>query len=160
MSWFISKSPDAFIFITVFSSSKDSLCPFFPFSANELDRSKWDEDWDKSRGAFPFSEKLGEISDKIGSTIDDTLNKFRKKERDDSPDRIRWTVCTLHNAWLNAGFRMDPGYTLELTHPFMVGLIVVVMTTADWLPFCLQKSHHMLPFRCFLASVSHLFAVL
>nr|XP_043898298.1 clathrin interactor 1-like [Solea senegalensis] len=53
-----------------------------------LDRSKWDEDWDKSRGAFPFSEKLGEISDKIGSTIDDTLNKFRKKERDDSPDRI------------------------------------------------------------------------
>lgn len=61
---------------------------FFP-PANELDRSKWDEDWDKSRGAFPFSEKLGEISDKIGSTIDDTLNKFRKKERDDSPDRIR-----------------------------------------------------------------------
>ncbi|XP_026185046.1 clathrin interactor 1-like [Mastacembelus armatus] len=56
--------------------------------ANELDRNKWDEDWDKSRGAFPFSEKLGEISDKIGSTIDDTLNKFRKKERDDSPDRI------------------------------------------------------------------------
>uniref|UniRef100_A0A672HDD9 Clathrin interactor 1b n=1 Tax=Salarias fasciatus TaxID=181472 RepID=A0A672HDD9_SALFA len=56
--------------------------------ANELDRTKWDEDWDKSRGSFPFSEKLGEISDKIGSTIDDTLNKFRKKERDDSPDRI------------------------------------------------------------------------
>lgn len=62
----------------------------FPIAtANELDRTKWDEDWDKSRGAFPFSEKLGEISDKIGSTIDDTLNKFRKKERDDSPDRIR-----------------------------------------------------------------------
>lgn len=61
----------------------------FYLPANELDRSKWDEDWDKSRGAFPFSEKLGEISDKIGSTIDDTLNKFRKKERDDSPDRIR-----------------------------------------------------------------------
>ncbi|KAM7374538.1 hypothetical protein PAMP_007187 [Pampus punctatissimus] len=57
-------------------------------NSNELDRSKWDEDWDKSRGAFPFSEKLGEISDKIGSTIDDTLNKFRKKEREDSPDRI------------------------------------------------------------------------
>lgn len=57
-------------------------------NSNELDRNKWDEDWDKSRGAFPFSEKLGEISDKIGSTIDDTLNKFRKKERDDSPDRI------------------------------------------------------------------------
>lgn len=54
----------------------------------ELDRSKWDEDWDKGKGGFPFSEKLGEISDKIGSTIDDTLNKFRKKERDDSPDRI------------------------------------------------------------------------
>ncbi|TNM85168.1 hypothetical protein fugu_009346 [Takifugu bimaculatus] len=57
-------------------------------NSNELDRCKWDEDWDKSKGAFPFSEKLGEISDKIGSTIDDTLNKFRKKERDDSPDRI------------------------------------------------------------------------
>ncbi|XP_059208348.1 clathrin interactor 1-like isoform X2 [Centropristis striata] len=57
-------------------------------NSSELDRSKWDEDWDKSRGAFPFSEKLGEISDKIGSTIDDTLNKFRKKERDESPDRI------------------------------------------------------------------------
>uniref|UniRef100_A0A3B4B5W6 ENTH domain-containing protein n=1 Tax=Periophthalmus magnuspinnatus TaxID=409849 RepID=A0A3B4B5W6_9GOBI len=54
----------------------------------ELDRTKWDEDWDKGKGGFPFSEKLGEISDKIGSTIDDTLNKFRKKERDDSPDRI------------------------------------------------------------------------
>ncbi|KAK5887707.1 hypothetical protein CesoFtcFv8_016288 [Champsocephalus esox] len=57
-------------------------------NSNELDRSKWDEDWDKSKGAFPFSEKLGEISDKIGSTIDDTINKFRKKERDDSPERI------------------------------------------------------------------------
>ncbi|KAF7663552.1 hypothetical protein LDENG_00207890 [Lucifuga dentata] len=57
-------------------------------NSSELDRNKWDEDWDKSKGAFPFSEKLGEISDKIGSTIDDTLNKFRKKERDDSPDRI------------------------------------------------------------------------
>ncbi|XP_068600858.1 clathrin interactor 1-like [Brachionichthys hirsutus] len=56
-------------------------------NSNELDRSKWDEDWDKSRGAFPFSEKLGEIGDKIGNTIDDTLNKFRKKERDDSLDR-------------------------------------------------------------------------
>ncbi|XP_036380418.1 clathrin interactor 1-like [Megalops cyprinoides] len=50
-------------------------------------KGKWDEDWDKSKGAFPFSEKLGEISDKIGSTIDDTINKFRKKDRDDSPDR-------------------------------------------------------------------------
>lgn len=51
--------------------------------------SKWDEDWDKSKGAFPFSEKLGEISDKIGSTIDDTINMFRKKDREDSPDRFR-----------------------------------------------------------------------
>nr|XP_023700453.1 clathrin interactor 1-like [Paramormyrops kingsleyae] len=50
-------------------------------------RSKWDDDWDKSK-AFPFSEKLGEITDKIGSTIDDTINKFRKKDRDDSPDRF------------------------------------------------------------------------
>nr|XP_057943082.1 clathrin interactor 1-like isoform X1 [Doryrhamphus excisus] len=57
-------------------------------NSTELERSKWDEDWDKSRAAFPFSEKLGEISEKIGSTIDDTLSKFRKKERDDSPDRI------------------------------------------------------------------------
>ncbi|XP_076851229.1 clathrin interactor 1a [Brachyhypopomus gauderio] len=50
--------------------------------------SKWDDDWDGNKGAFPFSEKLGEISDKIGSTIDDTINKFRKKDRDDSPDRF------------------------------------------------------------------------
>ncbi|XP_030000757.1 clathrin interactor 1a [Sphaeramia orbicularis] len=49
-------------------------------------RGKWDDDWEK-KGQFPFSEKLGEISDKIGSTIDDTISKFRKKERDDSPDR-------------------------------------------------------------------------
>ncbi|XP_061658530.1 clathrin interactor 1-like [Syngnathoides biaculeatus] len=54
----------------------------------EAERSKWEEDWDKSRAAFPFSEKLGEIGEKIGSTIDDTISKFRKKERDDSPDRI------------------------------------------------------------------------
>ncbi|KAI1898389.1 hypothetical protein AGOR_G00071810 [Albula goreensis] len=51
-------------------------------------KSKWDEDWDRNKGTFPFSEKLGEISDKIGSTIDDTINKFRKKDRDDSPDRF------------------------------------------------------------------------
>uniref|UniRef100_A0A1A8A7Q4 Clathrin interactor 1a n=2 Tax=Nothobranchius TaxID=28779 RepID=A0A1A8A7Q4_NOTFU len=51
-------------------------------------RGKWDDDWDKSKGPFPFSEKLGEISDKIGSTIDDTINRFRKKDRDDSPDRF------------------------------------------------------------------------
>lgn len=66
------------------------------FSAGERfdpeSKSKWDEDWDKNKSSFPFSEKLGEISDKIGSTIDDTINKFRKKERDDSPDRIRYVT--------------------------------------------------------------------
>uniref|UniRef100_A0A3P8WX98 Clathrin interactor 1a n=1 Tax=Cynoglossus semilaevis TaxID=244447 RepID=A0A3P8WX98_CYNSE len=51
-------------------------------------RGKWDDDWDKSKGQFPFSEKLGEISDKIGSTIDDTISKFKKNDRDDSPDRF------------------------------------------------------------------------
>ncbi|KAM9413136.1 clathrin interactor 1-like [Salvelinus alpinus] len=51
-------------------------------------RGKWDEDWKRDGGQFPFSEKLGEISDKIGSTIDDTINKFRKQSRDDSPDRF------------------------------------------------------------------------
>ncbi|XP_018106691.1 clathrin interactor 1 L homeolog isoform X1 [Xenopus laevis] len=50
-------------------------------------KSKWDEDWDKSKTGFPFSDKLGEISDKIGSTIDDTISKFRRKEREDSPER-------------------------------------------------------------------------
>lgn len=52
-------------------------------------RTRWDDDWDKSKGQFPFSEKLGEISDKIGSTIGDTIDKFRKKDRDESPDRFR-----------------------------------------------------------------------
>ncbi|XP_038548073.1 clathrin interactor 1a [Micropterus salmoides] len=51
-------------------------------------RGKWDDDWEKNKGQFPFSEKLGEISDKIGSTIDDTISRFRKKDRDDSPDRF------------------------------------------------------------------------
>ncbi|KAM5172120.1 clathrin interactor 1 [Mantella aurantiaca] len=50
-------------------------------------RSKWEEDWDKSKTGFPFSDKLGELSDKIGSTIDDTINKFRRKDREDSPER-------------------------------------------------------------------------
>ncbi|KAM4748414.1 clathrin interactor 1 isoform 2-T2 [Rhinophrynus dorsalis] len=50
-------------------------------------RNKWDEEWDKSKTGFPFSDKLGEISDKIGSTIDDTINKFRRKDREDSPER-------------------------------------------------------------------------
>ncbi|XP_041694653.2 clathrin interactor 1 [Coregonus clupeaformis] len=51
-------------------------------------RRKWDEDWKRDQGQFPFSDKLGEISDKIGSTIDDTINKFRKQSRDDSPERF------------------------------------------------------------------------
>ncbi|NWI84075.1 EPN4 protein, partial [Leiothrix lutea] len=49
-------------------------------------KSKWDEEWDK-KSAFPFSDKLGELSDKIGSTIDDTISKFRRKDREDSPER-------------------------------------------------------------------------
>ncbi|KAF5899923.1 clathrin interactor 1-like, partial [Clarias magur] len=53
--------------------------------------SKWDDDWENNKGAFPFSEKLGEISDKIGSTINDTINTFRRKDRDDSPDRFSET---------------------------------------------------------------------
>ncbi|XP_038131103.1 clathrin interactor 1a [Cyprinodon tularosa] len=51
-------------------------------------RGKWDDDWEKNKGPFPFSEKLGEISDKIGSTINDTISSFRSKDRDDSPDRF------------------------------------------------------------------------
>ncbi|XP_037531312.1 clathrin interactor 1a [Nematolebias whitei] len=51
-------------------------------------RGKWDDDWDKSKGPFPFSEKFGELKDTIGSTIDDTINRFRKKDRDDSPERF------------------------------------------------------------------------
>ncbi|XP_063732411.1 clathrin interactor 1a isoform X2 [Eleginops maclovinus] len=46
-------------------------------------RGKWDDDWERNKGQFPFSEKLGEISDKIGSTIDDTISRFRKKDMDD-----------------------------------------------------------------------------
>ncbi|XP_050949317.1 clathrin interactor 1 [Labeo rohita] len=72
--------------------SSDSMGGFKQSNSGERfdpeSKSKWDEDWDKNKSSFPFSEKLGEISDKIGSTIDDTINKFRKKERDDSPDRI------------------------------------------------------------------------
>lgn len=52
-------------------------------------KSKWDEEWDK-KPAFPFSDKLGELSDKIGSTIDDTISKFRRKDREDSPERYRY----------------------------------------------------------------------
>ncbi|NXP27541.1 EPN4 protein, partial [Scytalopus superciliaris] len=49
-------------------------------------KSKWDEEWDK-KPTFPFSDKLGELSDKIGSRIDDTISKFRRKDREDSPER-------------------------------------------------------------------------
>lgn len=55
-------------------------------------RGRWDDDWEKNKGPFPFSDKLGEISDKIGSTIDDTINRFRKKDRDNSPDRFRLEI--------------------------------------------------------------------
>ncbi|XP_041653577.1 clathrin interactor 1a isoform X2 [Cheilinus undulatus] len=57
------------------------------YDTSDSRRDKWDDDWG-NKGQFPFSEKLGEISDKIGSTIDDTINRFRKKDRDDSPDRF------------------------------------------------------------------------
>ncbi|KAA0720414.1 Clathrin interactor 1 [Triplophysa tibetana] len=72
--------------------SSDSMGGFKQSNSGEKfdseSKNKWDEEWDKNKGTFPFSEKLGEISDKIGNTIDDTINKFRKKERDDSPDRV------------------------------------------------------------------------
>ncbi|KAM9356619.1 clathrin interactor 1a [Symphorus nematophorus] len=70
--------------------SSDSM-GYRPYSGDRYDsdsRGKWDDDWDKNRGQFPFSEKLGEISDKISSTIDDTISRIRKKDRDDSPDRF------------------------------------------------------------------------
>lgn len=73
----------------------------YTFSAGERfdpeSKGKWDEDWEKNKSSFPFSEKLGEISDKIGSTIDDTINKFRKKERDDSPDHIRYMTMSFQS---------------------------------------------------------------
>ncbi|XP_077434246.1 clathrin interactor 1a [Vanacampus margaritifer] len=65
---------------------------FRSYSSDRYDssesRNRWDDDWENNKGQFPFSDKLGEISGKIGSTIDDTINKFRKKDRDDSPDRF------------------------------------------------------------------------
>ncbi|XP_026186114.1 clathrin interactor 1a isoform X2 [Mastacembelus armatus] len=71
--------------------SSDSM-GYRSYSGDRYDTSdsqgKWDDDWDKNKGQFPFSEKLGEISDKIGSTIDDTISRFRRKDRDDSPDRF------------------------------------------------------------------------
>lgn len=63
-----------------------------PYTGERYDpepKSKWDEDWDK-KSTFPFSDKLGELSDKIGSTIDDTISKFRRKDREDSPERCRY----------------------------------------------------------------------
>ncbi|XP_007889598.1 clathrin interactor 1a isoform X2 [Callorhinchus milii] len=68
--------------------SSDSLGSFkYSDRYDPEPKSRWDDDWEKSnKGTFPFSEKLGEISDKIGSTIDDTINKFRKKDKDDSPE--------------------------------------------------------------------------
>ncbi|XP_067103678.1 clathrin interactor 1a [Osmerus mordax] len=82
------KNKDKFIGV-----SSDSMGGYRSYTGDRYDsssesRGKWEEDWDRSKGPFPFSEKLGEISDKIGSTIDDTINKFRKKDRDDSPDRL------------------------------------------------------------------------
>lgn len=65
-----------------------SLFPLIAGDRYDSGDRKWDDDWEK-KGPFPFSDKLGEISDKIGTTIDDTINKFRKKDRDDSPDRFR-----------------------------------------------------------------------
>ncbi|XP_078087393.1 clathrin interactor 1a isoform X2 [Mustelus asterias] len=68
--------------------SSDSLGGFrYSDRYDSEPKSRWDDDWDKgNKGVFPFSEKLGEISDKIGNTIDDTINKFRKKDKDDSPE--------------------------------------------------------------------------
>ncbi|KAL2089129.1 hypothetical protein ACEWY4_016028 [Coilia grayii] len=48
---------------------------------------RWDNDWEQ-KGAFPFSEKVGQISGRIGTTIEDTISRFRNKPRDDSPDRF------------------------------------------------------------------------
>ncbi|KAG7273531.1 hypothetical protein CRUP_009880 [Coryphaenoides rupestris] len=70
--------------------SSDSMGGFKGYSGDRYDssegRGKWDDEWEGNRGQFPFGEKLSEISDKIGSTIDDTINKIRNKERDVSPD--------------------------------------------------------------------------
>ncbi|XP_032410107.1 clathrin interactor 1a [Xiphophorus hellerii] len=81
------KNKDKFVGV-----SSDSM-GFRGYSGDRYDsggesRGKWDDDWERNKGPFPFSEKLGEISDKIGSTIDDTISRFRKKDRDDSPDRF------------------------------------------------------------------------
>lgn len=77
------------LFFSCFSTYLDSFPPAGDRYDSSDSRGKWDDDWDKSKGPFPFSEKFGEISDKIGSTIDDTISRFRKKDRDDSPDRFR-----------------------------------------------------------------------
>uniref|UniRef100_A0A673W1E6 Clathrin interactor 1a n=1 Tax=Salmo trutta TaxID=8032 RepID=A0A673W1E6_SALTR len=76
---------NSLIYISLLSPASDR----YDSGGNEgSSRGKWDEDWKRDQGQFPFSEKLGEISDKIGSTIDDTINKFKKQSRDDSPDRF------------------------------------------------------------------------
>lgn len=72
-------------------------------------KSKWDEEWDK-KSTFPFSDKLGELSDKIGSTIDDTISKFRRKDREDSPERCRYWSCFT----LNLSVRLLLGSSLTL----------------------------------------------
>uniref|UniRef100_UPI00358F30BB clathrin interactor 1-like isoform X2 n=1 Tax=Myxine glutinosa TaxID=7769 RepID=UPI00358F30BB len=48
-------------------------------------RNQWDEDWVSGGGiggTVAITEKLGELGDRIGSTIDDTINRFRRRERD------------------------------------------------------------------------------
>ncbi|KAK2117010.1 Clathrin interactor 1 [Saguinus oedipus] len=79
--------------------SSDSVGGFRYISKGERydpePKSKWDEEWDKNKSAFPFSDKLGELSDKIGSTIDDTISKFRRKDREDSPERCSY-LLTIH----------------------------------------------------------------
>lgn len=82
------KNKDKFIGVSSDSLEGYSSYTGDRYGSSDNNRGKWDDDWDKSKGPFPFSEKLSEISDKIGSTIDDTINKIRNRERDDSPDRF------------------------------------------------------------------------
>lgn len=83
----IPERPQAFWFLL--SSVFLILMPYTGERYDPEPKSKWDEEWDK-KPAFPFSDKLGELSDKIGSTIDDTISKFRRKDREDSPERCRY----------------------------------------------------------------------
>lgn len=77
------------IFFSLLSSVFLILMPYTGERYDPEPKSKWDEEWDK-KTAFPFSDKLGELSDKIGSTIDDTISKFRRKDREESPERCRY----------------------------------------------------------------------